>query len=160
MNLYYKYAAFGTMGQSLDSNVKKAQQSYMSFAQPAIRVAHPVLLGHHWVCPVLVYNHLIWSSYQIRHQKTIADSQDCWEDYCCPAAQELYTSRVRKKVGNLPGPVTSSPLLFELLPSGQRYRALSTRTARCRTAFSPQAIFYLTIHNISGPYITSQNYYL
>ncbi len=58
-----------------------------------------------------------------------------------PTIQELYSSRVSKR----PGKITLDPShpahsLFELLPSGQRYRALSTRTARHRNGFFPQAI--------------------
>ncbi len=48
-----------------------------------------------------------------------------------PSLQELYTSRVRKRAKkvtlDLSHPAHS---LFELLPSGRRYRSLSTKTAR------------------------------
>ncbi len=54
--------------------------------QPATGAAHTVLLGCHWVCPVFVYNCLVWLSFQIRHQETTVDSQDGWEDYWCPPA--------------------------------------------------------------------------
>ncbi len=70
-----------------------------------------------------------------------------------PSLQELYLSRVNKRAGKITldpshhlwtphhlWTLTSSTLLFELLPSGQRYRALSTRTTRHRNSFFPQAI--------------------
>ncbi len=58
-----------------------------------------------------------------------------------PTLQELYLSRVSKRAGKITLD-TSNPAhsLFELLPSGQRYRALSTRTTRYRNSFFPQAI--------------------
>ncbi len=58
-----------------------------------------------------------------------------------PTLQELYSSRVSKR----PGKITLDPShpaqsLFELLPSGRHYRALSTRMARHRNSVFPQAI--------------------
>ncbi len=63
-----------------------------------------------------------------------------------PTLQELYLSRVSKRAGKIT-PDSSHPAhsLFELLPSGRRYRALSTRTAR--NSFLPQAIHeHLTLN--------------
>ncbi|XP_051548033.1 uncharacterized protein LOC127437252 [Myxocyprinus asiaticus] len=58
-----------------------------------------------------------------------------------PSLQELYTSRVRKKAGKITlDPTHPAHYLFELLPSGQRFRALSTRTVRHRNRFFPQSI--------------------
>ncbi len=54
---------------------------------PATGPAEIVILCHHWVCPVFIYNCFVWLSYQNRHQKTTTDSQDCWEDYRCPSIQ-------------------------------------------------------------------------
>ncbi len=58
-----------------------------------------------------------------------------------PTLQELYSSRVSKRAGKTTLD-SSHPAhsLFELLPSGRRYRALSTRMARHRNSFFPQAI--------------------
>ncbi len=76
----------------IDSIVKKAQQRLYFLRQlrkfkPATGAAETVLLCHHRVCPVFIYNCLVWFSYQNRHQKTTTDSQDCWEDYRCPSTQ-------------------------------------------------------------------------
>ncbi len=54
-----------------------------------------------------------------------------------PTLQELYSSRVSKITLDLSHPAHS---LSELLPSGRRYRALSTRTTRHKNSFFPQAI--------------------
>ncbi len=58
-----------------------------------------------------------------------------------PTPQELYLSRVRKRAGKITlDPSHPAHSLFELLPSGRRYRALSTRTTRHRNSFFPQVI--------------------
>ncbi|KAK3513271.1 hypothetical protein QTP70_009808 [Hemibagrus guttatus] len=56
-----------------------------------------------------------------------------------PTLQELYTSRVRITLD----PSYPGHLLFDLLPSGRRYRAATTRTARHKNSFFPQAIYLL-----------------
>ncbi|KAK3542863.1 hypothetical protein QTP70_006127 [Hemibagrus guttatus] len=61
-----------------------------------------------------------------------------------PTLQELYTSRVRKRVLKITlDPSHPGHLLFDLLPSGRRYRAANTRTARHKNSFFPQAIYLL-----------------
>ncbi len=57
-----------------------------------------------------------------------------------PTLQELYSSRVNKRAGKITLDLTSAHSLFELLPSGRRFRTLSTRTTRHRNSFFPQAI--------------------
>ncbi len=58
-----------------------------------------------------------------------------------PTLQELYLSRVSKRASKITlDPAHPAHSLFELLPSGRRYRALSTRTTRHRNSFFPQAI--------------------
>ncbi len=55
-----------------------------------------------------------------------------------PTLQELYSSRVSKKAGKIRlDPSHPAHSFFELLPSGRRYRALSTRTSRHRNRFFP-----------------------
>ncbi len=55
-----------------------------------------------------------------------------------PTLQELYLSRVSKRAGKITlDPAHPAHSLFELLPSGRRYRALSTRTTRHRNSFLP-----------------------
>ncbi len=58
-----------------------------------------------------------------------------------PTLQELYLSRVSKRADKITlDPSHPAHSLFEPLPSGRRYRALSTRTTRHRNSFFPQAI--------------------
>ncbi|KAL0194548.1 hypothetical protein M9458_008120 [Cirrhinus mrigala] len=58
-----------------------------------------------------------------------------------PTLQELYTSRVRKRAQKITlDPSHPSHPLFELLPSGRRYRAPNIRTTRRMNSFFPQAI--------------------
>ncbi len=84
-------------------------QSY----QPATGAAETVLLCHHWLCPVFIYNCLVWVSYQNRHQKTTTDSQDYWEEYWCSSTnlQDLYILRRKraKKVTLDPSHPAHSP---------------------------------------------------
>ncbi len=89
-----------------------------------------------------------------------------------PTLQELYLSRVSKRAGKITlDPSHPAHSLFELLPSGRRYRALSTRTTRHRNSFlSPSNPFYehltLTWNTqhyytiIYSPHIHIQYYYL
>ncbi len=58
-----------------------------------------------------------------------------------PTLQELYLSRVSKRAGKITlDPSHPAHSLFEPLPSGRHYKALSTRTTRHRNSFFPQAI--------------------
>ncbi len=54
---------------------------------------------------------------------------------------------------NLSGPSHPAHSLFKLLPSGQRYRALSTRTIRDRNSFFPQAIHLINVEHTTLLYI-------
>ncbi len=62
--------------------------------QPAIGAAEKVLLCHNRVCPVFIYNCLVWFS---NHQKTTMDSQDCWADYRCPSAKPPRTLHLQSE---------------------------------------------------------------
>ncbi len=65
-----------------------------------------------------------------------------------PTLQELYSSRVSKRAGKITlDPSHTAHSLFELLPSGRRYRALSTRMARHRNSFFRQAIHLMNNWN-------------
>ncbi len=58
-----------------------------------------------------------------------------------PTLQELYSSRLSKRAGKITlDPSHPAHSLFELLTSGQCYRALSTRTPRHKNSLFPQAI--------------------
>ncbi len=62
-----------------------------------------------------------------------------------PTLQELYSSRVSKRAGKITlDPSHPAHSLFELLPSGRRYRALSTRTL----SFPKQSISWTLDNNV------------
>ncbi len=78
-----------------------------------------------------------------------------------PTLQELYLSRVSKRAGKITlDPSHPAHSLFELLPSGRRYRALCTRTTRHRNSFFPKAVHLMNTSQIatycrprSGPHL-------
>uniref|UniRef100_A0A3B5R0L5 Reverse transcriptase domain-containing protein n=1 Tax=Xiphophorus maculatus TaxID=8083 RepID=A0A3B5R0L5_XIPMA len=61
-----------------------------------------------------------------------------------PTMEQIYTSRLHKKVLDILND-SSHPGhgLFQLLPSGKRYRAIKTRTNRLKNSFYPMAIMAL-----------------
>ncbi len=126
--------------------------------QPASGAADTVLLCHYRVCPMFFYNCLVWFSYQNRHQKTTTDSTVRIIGAPLPRFQELYTSRERKRAKKVTlDPSHPAHSLFELLPSGRRYRSLSTKTARHKNSFfSPRPYPTWATHN-TPRYCTSVN---
>ena len=63
-----------------------------------------------------------------------------------PSIQDLYVYRVRKRaVKIIADPSHPGHDLFQLLPSGRRYRALYARTTRHRNSFFPQAVSLMNI---------------
>jgi len=58
-----------------------------------------------------------------------------------PSILDLYTARVRKRAGKITAdPSHPGHKLFQLLPSGRRYRALYAKTTRHRNSFFPLAV--------------------
>ena len=58
-----------------------------------------------------------------------------------PTIQDLYTSRARKRAGKvIADPSHPGHNLFQLLPSGRRYRTMYTKTTRHRNSFFPLAV--------------------
>ncbi len=111
--------------------------------QPATGAAEKVLLCHHWIRPLHVNNCLVQLSYQIWPQKTMETRQDCWANHWYNPPHSPRTVLIQseqKGWQSYSGPSHPAHSFFELLPSGQRYRALSTRTTRHRNSFFPQAI--------------------
>ncbi len=117
-------------------------------------------------------NCLVQLSYQIWPQKTTEGSPDCWRiiGTTLPTFQELYSFRVRKRAGKITlDPSHPAHSLFKLLPSGRRYRALSTRTTRNRNPnyFPKQSISWTLdikrgTHNtiIHYLFITHNNFFI
>ncbi len=101
------------------------------------------LLCHHWIRPLHFNNCLVQLSYQIWPQKTTEGSPDCWANhwYNPPHSPRTVLIQSEQRAGKITlDPSHPAHSRFELLPSGRRYRALSTRTTRHRNSFFPQAI--------------------
>ena len=72
-----------------------------------------------------------------------------------PSLRHLYTSRCLSRAEAIKRDNTHpAHHLFELLPSGRRYRSIRTRTNRLRNSFFPQAI---TALNLKGHWHTHGN---
>ncbi len=110
--------------------------------QPATGAAEKVILIIVKKVKVIIESGSV-NSYQIWQLKTTDGSPDCRATIVTSLANlhELYLFRVIKRAGKITlDPSHPANSLFELLPSGRRYRALSTRTTRHRNSFFPQAI--------------------
>ncbi|XP_061143871.1 uncharacterized protein LOC133160228 [Syngnathus typhle] len=65
-----------------------------------------------------------------------------------PSIQDLYLSRTRSRARNIStDPSHPGCSLFELLPSGRRYRARYAKTSRHRDSFFPQAVALMNSHH-------------
>ncbi|KAM9805370.1 uncharacterized protein ACBT44_013282 isoform 1-T2 [Syngnathus typhle] len=65
-----------------------------------------------------------------------------------PSIQDLYLSRTRNRARNIStDPSHPGCSLFELLPSGRRYRARYAKTSRHRDSFFPQAVALMNSHH-------------
>ncbi len=103
---------------------------------------------HHWIRPLHVNNCVVQLNYQIWPQKTTDSCQDCWENhwYKPPHSPRTVLIQSEQTAGKITlDPSHSALSLFELLPSCRRYRALSTRMARHRNSFFPQAIHLMNM---------------
>ncbi len=115
---------------------------------PLLITPETVLLCHPWISPLHFNNCLIQLSYQIWPQKTTEGSPDCWANHWHNpphSPRTVFIQSEKKGWKNHWTPSHSAHSLFELLPSGRRYRAPSTKTTRHRNSFFPQAIISWTL---------------
>ncbi|XP_048106307.1 uncharacterized protein LOC125299187 isoform X3 [Alosa alosa] len=85
-----------------------------------------------------------------RLQRTIRAERIIGADL--PSIQDLYRSRVRKRAAKISAdPSHPGHKLFNLLPSGRRYRALFTKTSRHKDSFFPQAATLLNAEKQPPP---------
>ncbi len=114
---------------------------------------------HHRDCPVLIYHCLVWFSYtktDIRRLQRTVRTTERVIGGSLPNLQELYTSREWKRDKKVTlDPSHPAHYLFELLPSGRHYRALSTKTTRQKNSFTPRP--YPTWTTYNTPHCTSFN---
>ena len=132
----------------IDSIVKKAQQMLYFLRQLRKFNLPQELLKQFYsaiIESVLCTSVTVWfssaSKSDLRRLQRVVRTAERIIGTTLPSIQELYLSRVSKRAGKITlDPSHPAHSLFELLPSGRRYRALSTRTARHRNSFFPQAI--------------------
>ncbi len=122
--------------------------------QPATGAAETVLLCHHWISPLHVNNCLVQLKSDLRRlRRVVQTAERIIGTPPPPPAQSPGTVLIQseqKSWKNHSGPSHPAHSLFELIPSGRRYRALSTRTTRHRNSFFPQAIISWTLDNNYG----------
>ncbi len=142
----------------IESIVKKAQQRLYFLQQLRKFNLPPELLKQFYsaiiesvLCTSITFSHFadniitVWFSSDtksdLRRRQRVGRTAERLIGTTLPPLQELYSSRVSKRAGKITlDPSHPAHSLFELLPSGQCYRALSTRTTRHRNSFFPQAI--------------------
>uniref|UniRef100_A0A672L4P2 Reverse transcriptase domain-containing protein n=1 Tax=Sinocyclocheilus grahami TaxID=75366 RepID=A0A672L4P2_SINGR len=132
----------------IDSIVKKAQQRLYFLRQLRKFNLPQELLKQFYsaiIESVLCTSITVWFSSatksDLRRLQRVVRTAERIIGTTLPSLQELYSSRVSKRAGRITlDPSHPAHSLFELLPSGRRSRALSTRTTRHRNSFFPQAI--------------------
>ncbi|KAI2651795.1 putative RNA-directed DNA polymerase from transposon BS [Labeo rohita] len=132
----------------IDSIVKKAQQRLYFFRQLKKFNLPQELLRQFYsavIESVLCTSITVWfgsaTKSDIRRLQRTVRTAERIIGAPLPTLQELYTSRVRKRAQKITlDPSHPSHPLFELLPSGRRYRAPNIRTTRRMNSFFPQAI--------------------
>ncbi len=133
----------------IDSIVKKAQQRFLrqlrkfNLPQELLKQFYSAIIESVLCTSITVWFGSATKTDIRRLQRTVRTAERIISAPL-PSLQDLYISRVRKRAKNVTL-VPSHPAhsLFELLPSGRRYRSLSTKTARHKNSFFPQAIFSL-----------------
>ncbi|KAK3521223.1 hypothetical protein QTP70_001045 [Hemibagrus guttatus] len=91
-----------------------------------------------------ITNFLTDKQQQVRLGKLTSGSLTISTGAHLPTLQELYTSRMEKCASRITlDPIHPAHPLFELLPSGRRYRAVNARTSKHKNSFFPQAIHLL-----------------
>ncbi len=140
----------------IESIVKNAQQRLYVLRQLRKFNLPQVLLKQFYsatIESILCASITVWFSlatkYDLRRLRRVDRTAERIIGITLPILQELYLSKgyptvliqsEQKDWQNHSGPLTSAHSLFELLPSGRRYRVLITRTTKHRNSFFPQAI--------------------
>ncbi len=120
----------------IDLFVKKGQQKWY-FLRRLLKKLYSVIIES-----ILCTSIAVWFSSatksDLRRQRSVVRTAERIIGTTLHTLQELYLSRVSKRVGKIIlDPSHPAHFLFELLPSGRRYRARSTRTVRHRNSLNP-----------------------
>ncbi len=129
----------------IDSIVKKAQQSLYFLRQlRKFNLPQELLKKFYFAITesVLCTSITVWFSSATKSElRRVVRTAERIIGTTLTTLQELNLSRVSKRAGKITlDPSHPAHSLFELLPSGRCYRALSTRTTRHRNSFFPQEI--------------------
>ncbi|KAL0152393.1 hypothetical protein M9458_052116 [Cirrhinus mrigala] len=132
----------------IDSIVKKAQQRLYFLRQLKKFNLPQALMTQFYstvIESVLCSSITVWfgaaSKSDIRRLQRTVRTAERITGVHLPNLQDLYISRVKKRAGNIiQDPSHPGHNLFALLPSGRRYRSLSTKTSRHKNSFFPNAI--------------------
>ncbi len=146
----------------IDSIVRKAQQRLYFLRQlRKFNLPHDLLKQFYSaiIKSVLCTSLSVWFSSatksDLRRLRRVVRTAERIIGTTLPTLQELYSSRVSKRTGKITlDPSHPAHSLFELLPSGRHYRALSTRTARHRNSFFPQEIHLMNIWTLNNKHET------
>ena len=123
-----------------------------SGASTCLRSCSYNILCNHSVCSLCLHLCLVWIS-QTGQEQTATDSQDCRENQWCHPALHPGLIPLPKSGNGLKESLHPGHNLFQLLPSGRRYRTLFTKTTRHNNSFHPQAVTIMnTLHQsiVSG----------
>ncbi len=125
--------------------------------QPATGAAETVLLCHHRVCPVFIYNCLVWFSYQNRHQKTTTDSHSGLlkglSVPLCPASKNFTSQEQGKGLIKSLWTAHTQLTLFELFATEH----WAPKQPDTRTVFTPRPYPTWTTHNTPQYCISGNN---
>ncbi|XP_069545532.1 uncharacterized protein [Brachyistius frenatus] len=141
---------------NINSIIKKAQQR-MYFLRQLRKLNLPQELLIHFysaiIQSVLCTSVTVWfgsATKQDRNrlQRTVRTAEKI-PGADLPSIQDFYSSRVRKRASSISAaPSHPGHPLFQLLPSGRRYRSLSAKTTRSKNSFYPQAVTLLNTSNV------------
>ncbi len=104
---------------------------------------HHILQGHHWECADQLHHCLVRELQCCWPQDPPADSEHSCNDQV-PLSHPSWTFSLHdapaKPTASWRTPPHPSHSLFQLLPSGRRYRSIRARSARLLNSFFPQAV--------------------
>ncbi len=147
---------------------KKAQQRLhflRRLKRASLPTTHPhhILQGHHWECADQLHHCLVRELQCCWPQDPPADSEHGCKDHRCPSPihpGHFPCTMLQQTNSIVKDPTHPSHSLFQLLPSGRRYRSIRARSARLLNSFFPQAVRALNSNHPTPPLKPHANAYL